>query len=98
MQSKFWAAPMEAAMPLVPADDEPTVVNGNVQFVMCDGTKRVTCIVSAEALNDLEGRRAETDLDKIDRYNFARDTIHQAASDKYDAGMNLPIVTSADLV
>jgi hypothetical protein len=85
-------------MALEPSEEEPTVVNGNVQFIMRDGTKRVICIVSADALDDIEGRRTETDQDRIDCYKFARDTIHQAASDKYDAGVKLPIVTSADLV
>jgi environmental stress-induced protein Ves len=85
-------------MPLVPVDEEPVVVNGNVQFTMLDGTKRVICVVSGEALDDLEGSPAETAQAKLGRYHFASGKIQQAASDKYDAGVQLPIVTSPDLL
>ena len=85
-------------MPLAPVDEEPVVVNGNVQFIMLDVTKRVVCVVSGEALDDLEGSPAETDQSKLDRYHLASDKIQQAASDKYDAGVQLPIVTSPDLI
>jgi hypothetical protein len=89
---------MEDAMPLVPSDDEePVVVNGNVKYVMLDGTKRVWCTVASEVLNDVEGGHAQTDDEKIARYHRNSGRINQAASDKYDAGVQLPIVTSADL-
>jgi hypothetical protein len=84
-------------MPLLASDEEPTVVDGNVQFIMLDGAKQVVCIVSGEALERLEGRPAATDEEKIEHYYWNSKRINQAASDKYDAGVSLPIVTSADL-
>jgi hypothetical protein len=84
-------------MPLAALDEEPVVVNGSVQFTMRDGTKCVVCVVSGEALDDLEGSPAETDESKLGRYHLVSDKIQQAASDKYDAGVQLPIVTSSDL-
>jgi hypothetical protein len=67
-----------------------------VQFAMMDGPRRIICWVSREALDRLEGGNP-SQQDRMVCFGRNRPKIEQAASKKFDAGEQAPIVMTFDL-
>src|SRR4051795_11530065 len=68
-----------------------------IVFAMLDGNRRVICRVTKAALEDRAAKdcRRQTAVDAFQRY---RSEIEATASRLYDAGIQEPVIESADLV
>lgn len=59
--------------------DEPGLDHGDyIEFVMLDGTKRVPCRVSQEAIDDIEGGKPPSH-ERMERFNRHRAQIEDIA-------------------
>ena len=66
--------------------DEPGLDHGDyIEFVMLDGTKRVPCRVSQEAIDDIEGGKPPPQ-ERMERFNRHRARIEDIARQSYEAG------------
>jgi hypothetical protein len=68
-----------------------------VRFIMMDGEKSVACFVSREALEDVEGGKAESAETRLERFLRHRSTFEMIARDLYETGISGPIIESAHL-
>jgi hypothetical protein len=89
-------------MTLSASNDTPQVKGGDVHFVMQDGTKRVYCVASKEALKDAARITTNpTDRDLLDAFDRFRTKIEAVASRKYASGATKAdgtvVVATADL-
>jgi Protein of unknown function (DUF1488) len=69
---------------------------GGVQFTMIEGSIRVLCWVSAEALDRIDGGNPSR-LNATVIFNRNRLRIEQLARQKFKAGEQSPIVLTFDL-
>jgi len=70
--------------------DEPELDLGDyIEFVMLDGTKRVPCRVSQEAIDDIEGGKPPSH-ERMERFNRHRARIEDIARQSYEAGQPMP--------
>jgi hypothetical protein len=69
---------------------------GGIRFTMMDGSRRVICWVSREALDRIKGHDP-CQQDPMVCFERHRSKIERLASQKYDAGEPSPIVMSFDL-
>ena len=74
-------------MPLITVAEPGTLVDDGdgVLFLMNDGDRTVSVLVSRHALEDIDS--PEHDHEHIDRFNEYRRQFEQIASDKYDNGL-----------
>ena len=83
-------------MSLKSADEQGVDHGDYIEFVMLDGTKRVPCRVSQEAINDIEGGKPPPQ-ERMERFNRHRARIEDIARQSYEAGQAMPLVTSKQL-
>jgi hypothetical protein len=69
---------------------------GGIQFAMTDGPRRITCWISREALDGIEGGNPSQE-GRMLCFGRHRLKIERLASEKYDAGERRPIVMTFDL-
>jgi uncharacterized protein DUF1488 len=86
---------------LIASNDTPLVKRGDVHFVMLDGTKRVDCVASREALEDAARITNAKDGELLDAFERFRMKIEAAAGRKYASGASRAdgtvVVATADL-
>jgi len=70
--------------------------SGGIRFTMLDGSTRIICWVSREALDDVEGG-ASSQQERAARFERHRPKIENLASQKYTAGEHSPVVMTFDL-
>jgi hypothetical protein len=70
--------------------DEPGLDHGDyIEFVMLDGTKRMPCPVSQEAIDNIEGGKPPSH-ERMERFNRHRARIEDIARQSYEAGQPMP--------
>ena len=71
-------------MPLKRGRDEVRVTTRGIEFLMEDGNAEILCRAAREMLRERFG--SESDDADMEPFKAKRESIEQAASDKYDAG------------
>jgi uncharacterized protein DUF1488 len=88
-------------MALIGSNDTPMVKSGDAHFVMLDGSTRVHCVVSREALEDAARIASAKDHELLDAFERFRTKIEAVADRKYASGATKAdgtvVIATADL-
>lgn len=87
---------MENPMTLTTLNEPGVELGGGIQWIMADGTHRVSCWVSGEALDDIEEAHPSQQERSV-RFERHRPMLEQLASQRYLAGEKRPRVMTYDL-